>query len=73
MNKPDMNEFLEYLRPVALTAIMDKHMGISPEQRAEINKQAQERERYISERAAQLLSAMPPEDAEVLAEYWGRE
>jgi hypothetical protein len=73
MNKPDVSNFIEYLRPVALTAIIDKHMGISSERRAELDKQALERETYINARAAQLLKAMPPEDADVLAEYWGRE
>jgi hypothetical protein len=68
MDKIDMGDFIQHLRPSPL----DKVMGISPERRAAMNAEREEREAREDAIATDALKGMTEEQVDCICAYFNR-
>lgn len=69
MDKIDMGDFIQHLRPNAL----DKAMGISPEQRAAMNAEREQHEAREDAIATDALKGLTEEQVDCICAYFNRD
>ena len=67
----DPSEFLSRLRPTAITGILDRKAGITPEQRLAINEARRAEELRLSARAKEIIKGLSDDDIDALHHYFG--
>jgi hypothetical protein len=65
------NEFIQHMRPTSIRSILDKRIGITPEQRAAMDRAERAEEIRLSARAKEIIAGMCDDDIGALQHYFG--